>query len=110
MTDNLLQNETKVYYKMRPGLKCDSFLQIVKVITKYINFITKCDSYFKMQRSLQNASVQTVLKNIKMLYVYYFKKAVPHSHKSCITDSTSKVIFFAFFCVMSCWLTCQIVI
>ena len=42
----LLQNATKVYYKMRQIFitKCDSF------ITKYNSFIRKCDSYYKMRR------------------------------------------------------------
>ena len=33
-------------------------LQIATVMTKCVHFITKCDSYYKLQRLLQNASVQ----------------------------------------------------
>ena len=56
----LLQNATKVYYKMRQVFitKCDSFfLQNATVITNYDDFITKCDSFYKMRRLLQIATV-----------------------------------------------------
>ena len=37
-----------------------------KVITKYVRFfITKCDSYYKMRRLLQIATVQLLLKASK---------------------------------------------
>ena len=45
------------YYKVRQVL-----LQSVTVIAKGDNFITKCDRYYKVRRSLQSATVQTTLK------------------------------------------------
>lgn len=36
-------------------------LQNVTVISKHDDFITKCDNPYKMQRVLQNASVQAVI-------------------------------------------------
>ena len=50
MTDNLLQNETKVYYKMRPGLKCDSFFTNCESYYKIYQF------YYKMRQLFQNAT------------------------------------------------------
>ena len=35
-------------------------LQNTTVITRCIDFISKCESYYKMQRILQNASVHKV--------------------------------------------------
>ena len=49
----LLQNATKVYYKMCQGF----LLQNAIVITNCDDFITKCDSYYKMRRLLQIAAV-----------------------------------------------------
>ena len=59
-TANLLQNATKVYYKMRQAFyyKMQQFIiQNATVITNCNNFITKCDSYCKMRRLLQIATV-----------------------------------------------------
>ena len=74
--DTLLQNATDI-------TKCDSYfitkcskgllqtalsvlLQNLSVITKCVDFITKWDSYYKMQRLLQNASVEAIL-------IFFFK-------------------------------------
>ena len=35
------------------------FLQNATVITKCDDFVTKCDSYYKMRRLLQNASINS---------------------------------------------------
>ena len=48
----LLQNTAEVYYKMRQVF-----------ITKYVGFITKCDSYYKMQRLLQIVTAQTTFSS-----------------------------------------------
>ena len=41
----LLQNATEVYYKM-----CQVLLQNTTVITNCNDFITKCDSYYKLRQ------------------------------------------------------------
>ena len=53
VTAILLQNATGVYYKMQ------FFLQNTIVITHSDDFITKCDSYYKIRRLSQIATVQT---------------------------------------------------
>ena len=45
----LLQNVTKNYYKIRQLFYC-----------KMWQFITKCNSYYKIWRLFQNVSVQTI--------------------------------------------------
>ena len=57
----LLQNATKVYYKMRQvffSQNATVLLQNATVITNGDYFITKCDSYYKMRGLLQIATVQ----------------------------------------------------
>ena len=50
----LLQSATAFfYYKVRQGL-----LQSASGITKWDNFIAKCDRYYKVRRLLQSATVQ----------------------------------------------------
>ena len=61
LLQNLLQNAT-VYYKMLQ----DFLLQNATVITKYDDFITKCDSYNKMRRLLQIATVQSARNQSKV--------------------------------------------
>ena len=56
-TTVLLQNATKVYYKMR------QFYYKMRVIKNCDDFITKCDSHYKMRRLLQIATVQTEKAN-----------------------------------------------
>ena len=46
----LLQNETVSF-------------QIATVMTKYVDFISKYDSYYKVRHLLQNASVQWLIQN-----------------------------------------------
>ena len=47
-------------------MKSDSFIKNATVITKYVGFMTKCDSYCKMRRLLKNALVHTLaLKGLK---------------------------------------------
>ena len=41
------------YYKMLYVLFYDSLLEFVRVIAKYVVFITKCDSYYKLRRLLK---------------------------------------------------------
>ena len=62
-TTILLQNATKVYYKMREVVyyKMRVLLQIATIITKYVNFITKCDSYYKILHLSQYVSVQLLI-------------------------------------------------
>ena len=51
----LLQNATEVYYKRRQVFLLQNatvLLQNVTVITNCDDFITKCGSYYKMQRLL----------------------------------------------------------
>ena len=58
--DSLLQNSTEVYCKMRQDFYYKMrqfFLQNATIITNYNNFITKCDSYYKVRRLLQIATV-----------------------------------------------------
>ena len=62
----MLQNATAILLQNASGV----LLENVTVITKYYNFITKCDSYYKMQRLLQIATVQTIME----LYNGAFKK------------------------------------
>ena len=50
----LLQNTTEVYYKMRQVCYDN-----VTFITRCDNFITKCDSYYKLWRLLQNVTFIT---------------------------------------------------
>ena len=59
----LLQNATKVYYKMRQVFftKCDSF-------------IIKCASYYKMRRLLQIATVQMVSSSLPFSFDPYLFK------------------------------------
>ena len=54
----LLQNATKVYYKVRQDFyyKSDSF-------------ITKCDSYYKMRRLIQIATVHRIIQMFMLKYV-----------------------------------------
>ena len=56
----LLQNATEVYYKMRQVFyyKMPVLLQNATVIIKCDDLITKCDSYYKIRRLLQIATVQ----------------------------------------------------
>ena len=60
----LLQNVTEVYYKMHHA------------------FITKCDSYYKMRRLLQIATVHSlvsflhVLKQLSFIFSYEYKLAL----------------------------------
>ena len=51
-TDILLQNKKKVHYKMR-----QLFYYKMQVITNWDNFVTKCESYYKMRQLLQTATV-----------------------------------------------------
>ena len=51
-----------LYYKVFLLQNATVLLQIATVITKYIDFIKKCDSYYKMRRLLQNALVHTFKK------------------------------------------------
>ena len=49
----LLQNATKVYYKMRQlflSQNATVLLQKATVTTKHNNFIAKCDIYYKMHQ------------------------------------------------------------
>ena len=58
---SLLQNTTKVYYEMRQVFLLKSrtiLLQNATVIRKFVDFITKYGSRYKMRRLLQNASLQ----------------------------------------------------
>ena len=68
--DSLLQNATDINTKCNSYFitKCNRslletasgfLLQNATVITNCDDFITKCDSYYKMQRSLQIATVHT---------------------------------------------------
>ena len=41
------------YYKMLYVLFYDSLLEFVRVIAKYVVFITKCDSYYKLRGLLK---------------------------------------------------------
>ena len=54
--DNLLQNATVIFLQNISGV----LLQNTTVITKCIDFISRWDSYYKMRRILQNASVHKV--------------------------------------------------
>ena len=74
--DTLLQNAADIITKCEISFitKCDNslsqnasdfllhnaivLLQIATVMIKCVHFITKCDTYYKLQRLLQNASVQ----------------------------------------------------
>ena len=67
--DTLLQNATDINKKCNSYFitKCDkglfknassSLLQNAAVITKCLDFITKCDNHYKLRRLLQNALVQ----------------------------------------------------
>ena len=62
-TTILLQNVTKVHYKMRQVLLKNTaiLLQNAAVIVKYNDFNTKCDSYYNVQRFLQNTSIHAVM-------------------------------------------------
>ena len=64
--DSLLQNATGVITKFIT--KRDSLLQNASrfFITKYDNFITKCDSYYKMRRLLQIVTVQSARNQSKV--------------------------------------------
>ena len=55
----LVQNATKFCYKM---------CQNATVVTKCIDFTTKCGIYYKMRRQLQNDSVDGSLKLFKVLH------------------------------------------
>ena len=63
----MLQNATAILLQNASGV----LLENVTVITKYYNFITKCDSYYKMQRyklrqyKLQWNYIMEHLKNAK---------------------------------------------
>ena len=61
-TTILLQNATKVY-KMRQVLLNNTtvLLQNAIVIVKCNDFNTKCDSYYNVQRLLQNTSIHAVM-------------------------------------------------
>ena len=54
----LLQNMTKVYFKMRQIF----YYKMWQFITKCVDFITECDSYYKMRSLLQNVSVHLWIK------------------------------------------------
>ena len=65
VTAILLQNATEVYYKMRQVFLLQNatiLLHIVTAITNGDDFITKRDSYYKMRRLLQTATVQRMNK------------------------------------------------
>ena len=62
VTAIFLQNSTKVYYKMyQVSLLQNATVlwQYTTIVTKCIDFITKCDSFYKLRRLLQNGSVQS---------------------------------------------------
>ena len=62
--DSLLQDAKDLITKCDSCFitKCDgSLLQNATVITNCDNFITKCDSYYKIRRLLQIAAVHTTL-------------------------------------------------
>ena len=78
--DTLLQNATdtikcdsyfitrcdKIFLQNESGFllrKATVLLENTTVITKYIDIIIKCDSYYKMLRLLQNALVQWLMVN-----------------------------------------------
>ena len=65
--DSLLQNMTDVITKRKSYFirKCDRSLQNATVITKCDNFITKCNSYYEMQRLLQIATGHYERKRFK---------------------------------------------
>ena len=46
VTAILLENMTKLYYKMRQVF----YYKMRQFITQCVNFITKCDNYYKMRR------------------------------------------------------------
>ena len=62
-TTILLQNATKVYYKMRQVLLNNTtvLLHNATVISKCNDFNTKCDTYYNVQRLLQNTSIHAVM-------------------------------------------------
>ena len=62
-TTILLQNATKVYYKMHQVLLNNTtvLLQNATAIVKCNDFNTKCDSYYNVQRLLQNTSIHAVM-------------------------------------------------
>ena len=64
--DSLLQNATAI------------LLQNATVITKWDNFITKCDSYYKMQRLLQIATIQNIRSN-----VFKQNQSIPYELRNC---------------------------
>ena len=70
MWQTLLQNATAILLQNASPF----LLQYATVITKCNDFITKCDSYYKMRGSLQNAWVHTKCELIKEntnAYWYY---------------------------------------
>ena len=54
--DNLSQNAIAIFLQN----VSDVLLQNTSVVTKCIDFISKCESYYKMRHILQNASVHKV--------------------------------------------------
>ena len=76
-SDFLLQNATVL-------------LQNATVITNWDDFITKCDSYYKLRRLLQIATVQTLIEIIK--------KFLKHSSIIKILD-TRNVLFSDTYCL-----------
>ena len=63
-TDISLQNKKKVHYKMRQLFYYKMqykmrqlFYYKMQVITNWDNFVTKCESYYKMRQLLQTATV-----------------------------------------------------
>ena len=65
----LLQNSTDIIPKCNKSLLQNALgflLQNATVIANCDDFITKCDSYYKIRRLLQIATVQSPIKNAKL--------------------------------------------
>ena len=65
--DSLLHNATAILLQNSLGslLQIGTvLLQIATVMTKFVDYIAKCDSYYKMCHLLQNASVQWLIQTV----------------------------------------------
>ena len=65
--DSLLHNATAILLQNSLGslLQIGTvLLQIATVMTKFVDYIAECDSYYKMCHLLQNASVQWLIQTV----------------------------------------------
>ena len=73
MWKKLLQNTTSILLQNASGFLLQNATVLLQNKTKSVDFLTKCDNYYKMRRLLQDASVQTSIVIVSLVFKNVFK-------------------------------------